>query len=408
MKRDIETYCATCDICQKTKKSNFSKFGLLYPHDIPSEPYESVSLDLIVDLPLCDNFNAVLVVVDRFTKHAQFIKTTSGLDQEGFAELFVSHVALRFGLPSSIIADRDPRWVNHFWKSVCRRLDVKLALSTARHPQHDGQTEIVNQQLETMLRAYVANDKSSWSHWLPMLEYAYNSLPSGSTKFSPFYLLYGYLPRGPWDYLTSRPQGVTRLVDEHEGAQRFINQFRMLRQAARDAIAKAQEKQARAYNKGRKELVFQPGDLVMINPHSLQLKESKGPARKLTQLRLGPYPVQERVGPNSYRIELTDNYPMHNVINVSHLTRYRRSPEEFGERSILPETRSEPPTEEYSVDKIIAHRWNRSKKQFEFLTRWESFGPEHDAWLTRRDLRNAPARLRAYLDDPNQCLKLRR
>ncbi|KAJ3473679.1 hypothetical protein NLI96_g12880 [Meripilus lineatus] len=203
MKRDILRFCASCDVCQKTKPTNFNKYGRLQPHAIPSKPYESVSLDLIVNLPWSEGFNAILVTVDRLTKHAQFIPTTTGLTSEGFATLFVKYVACKFGLPSSIVCDRDPRWTSDFWKTVAKQIRTSLLISSAHHPQHDGQTEIVNRQLETMLRAYVAEDKSSWAEWVPLLEHAYNRRIHASTGASPYFLLLGYEPRSPLDYLAA-------------------------------------------------------------------------------------------------------------------------------------------------------------------------------------------------------------
>jgi hypothetical protein len=105
MKRDIEEFGDSCDVCQKIKNRNFTRFGYLTPNPIPSKPYESISLDLIVNLPWSGDYNAILVVVDRLSKHASFIPTTSGLTAQGFAELFVAHIVSRFGLPDSIIAD---------------------------------------------------------------------------------------------------------------------------------------------------------------------------------------------------------------------------------------------------------------------------------------------------------------
>ncbi len=105
MKIDIEQFCKSCDVCQKTKTSNFNKFGLLILSPIPTRPYESVSMDLIVDLPWSNNYNAILVVVDQLSKHAQFVPTTTGLNAEAFGALFVKEVISRFGLPSSIISD---------------------------------------------------------------------------------------------------------------------------------------------------------------------------------------------------------------------------------------------------------------------------------------------------------------
>ncbi len=108
MKVDIEKFCQTCDICQKMKHPNFSRYGLLIPNPIPTRPYESISMDFIMDLLWSGEFNAIYVVVNRLTKHVQFIPTTTGLDTEEFGSLFTKHIICCYRLPTSIIADHDP------------------------------------------------------------------------------------------------------------------------------------------------------------------------------------------------------------------------------------------------------------------------------------------------------------
>lgn len=190
---------------------------------------------------------------------------------------------------------------------------------------------------------------------------------------------------------------VPRFFTAHGGADAFLESMRAHRSAARDAIAVAQHQQAQAYNQGRRELDLQPDDLVLLKPHSLELIESKGAGVKLVQRALGPFAVQERVGDATYRVDLPPEFPMSNVIHVSHLRKYITSPPRFGERTTLPSPRFvDEENDEYQVERIVAHRNNRRRKQMEYLVRWEGFGPQHDSWLTAKELRNAPARLLDY------------
>lgn len=288
MKTDILEFCASCDVCQKTKPDNFRRYGKLLPHAIPTRPYESISMDFIVNLPWSDECNAILVIVDHLTKHAQFIPTTTGLNAKGFAALFVKHVACRFGLPANIVTDRDPRWTSIFWREVASYLKTEMLLGSSHHPQHDGQTEIVNRQLETMLRAYVSEDRNSWSEWLPLLQHAYNSRTHGAMGEAPYFLLYGFTPKGTLDV----SEGDLKSVDRAKETQEFIRELAMHRESARRAIARVQQKQAAWYNKGRKVLEFEAGDLVLVNPHSLEWVESKGEGAKLVQRWIGPFEVQ--------------------------------------------------------------------------------------------------------------------
>lgn len=109
LREDAREYTQTCDVCQKSKPSRQNASGLLHPNPVPTCPYEWVSLNLIIGLPKSDGFNAILVTVDRCTKHAQFIPCKGSLDARGFARLFIDYIVFNFSLPEHIIADRDPR-----------------------------------------------------------------------------------------------------------------------------------------------------------------------------------------------------------------------------------------------------------------------------------------------------------
>lgn len=396
MQKDIKKFCISCDVCQKTKFSNFSRFGRLLPNPIPARPYETVSMDIVTGFPMSNGFNAIWVAVDRLTKHAQFVPITTGLSVADFAKLFVDKVICRYGVPESIISDRDPRWTHDFWREVAKHLRTDMWLSSSHHPQHDGQTEVVNRFLETMLRGYASEDREKWSEWIPLLEHAYNSMPSATTGFSPFFLLYGYQPRDTFGNVEEGYVG-RRIGKDRLDSATFLKEIESWRTQARDAIARAQDKQARAYNKGRRMLEFKSGDLVLVSPHSLEWKESKGEFAKLAPRYIGPFEVMERMGENTYQLRMDDRYPGSHIVNIEHLRKYEASPEDLGERTKLPETRKEKdPAEEYEVEKIVAHRYNRATGAVEFLLRWHGYSPLYDSWATLRDLANAPNILREY------------
>jgi hypothetical protein len=155
MSRDIKKYTDTCDICQKSKPRRHAPVGLLQPIPIPTQPFEVVTMDFIPELPESNGFTNILVVVDKLTKYALFIPTTNEVTEVETAELFFNHVITHYGIPRQVITDRDTRWRGEFWKEICRLMGMQRALTTAHHPQADGQTEIMNQGLEIALRAYV-------------------------------------------------------------------------------------------------------------------------------------------------------------------------------------------------------------------------------------------------------------
>ena len=396
MKNDITRFCHSCDVCQKTKPRNFGRYGLLTPNPIPGRPYQSISMDFIVNLPWSNGFNAVHVVVDRLTKHATFTPTTTGLNAEGFAQLFVKNIICRFGIPDSIITDRDPRWTSEFWLGIAKFLRTRMSLSSSHHPQHDGQTEIVNKFLTIMLRAFISENLDDWADWLHLLEFAYNNTVHKSTGATPAFLLYEFHPKTPLDFLGTKEldDGLRKAITKD--STNFLSTMQMHRSSARRSIAKAQESQAKSYNKGRRPApTFKKGDRVLVNPHSLEWVESKGDGAKLRQRWIGPFEIMQVVNPGTYRLRMSNKYPGLPIFNLEHLKKYEESSLDFGERITLPETRLKvQELKEYEVEKLVGHR--RKGRKMEYLIRWKDFSPLYDTWESQAALRNAPEVLREY------------
>ncbi|TFY74318.1 hypothetical protein EWM64_g9695 [Hericium alpestre] len=335
-------------------------------------------MDLIVSLPMSELYNAILVVIYRLSKYVQFIPTTFSLSAADFAKLFTNKIICRFDVPDSIISDHDPRWTHNFWKAMSMRLGLTMHLSSSHHPQHDGQTEITNRTLKIALHAYVAQDKTSWASWLPVLEFAHNTAVSLTTGYSPAFLLYGFQLGDIIDTIIPMDQCCVSRVSI---AGDFLLSLDSHRAAARDAMAHAQHNQAQQFNKGHRLLEFNEGDLVLVNPHSLEWKESKGEGAKLVQRLIGPFEVQQQINANVYCLHMGDNFPSSTVFNVQHLQPYRASPVEFGKRITLPDTRADkPPSEEFEVEKIVAHRKNPRSGCLEFLVCQTGYSPLYDIW----------------------------
>lgn len=319
MKADLMRFCRSCNICQKTKLSAFNKWGYLMLNSIPHSPYSLISMDFIVHLPMSNGYNAIFVVVNRLrlSKHVNFIPTTTSLTAEDFRRLFIKKSALRFRIPKNIICDPNPWWTSDFWKAVGKTLKSTMLLSSSHRPQTDGQTEIINKFLETMIRAYIKLDKSDWVEWIHLLKFAYNSAVHSSTGTSPFSLLLGYNPWSTIDFPlvpSSKLDGsVTR------GSEAFIQELAMHWEDARLAIAKAQHEQSTQYNQWWKQPDIKEGERALVNPHSLEWLESKKDGAKLNPRWVGLFEVIEAVNENVYRLCLSDNYPRSPVINISHI-----------------------------------------------------------------------------------------
>ena len=274
MSREVKMFINTCDICQKIKPRRHRPVGLLQPIPIPSQPFEVVSMDFIPELPTSNGFNNILVIVDKLTKYAIFIPTSTKITEVETAKLFFKHVISKFGIPRQVISDRDTRWRGDFWKEICRLMGMRRSLTMSYHPQADGQTEILNQGLEISIRSYIGTDRDNWSELLDALALSYNSSVHTATGFSPAYLLRGFQPITSTTIL-SKSSNIdrTEISDSenvnqetlHDKALNLVEGFEAERARARDALLLGQIFQKKAYNKGRLNLEFEEGDKVVIN-----------------------------------------------------------------------------------------------------------------------------------------------
>ncbi|GJU26091.1 putative reverse transcriptase domain-containing protein [Tanacetum coccineum] len=198
MKRDIATYVSKCLTCSKVKAEHQRPSGLLQQPEIPEWKWDKITMDFITKLPRSKSgHDTIWVIVDRLTKSAHFLAIREDYSTEKLAKIYVDEIVARHGVPVSIISDRDGRFTSRCWQTVQKALGTRLDMSTAYHPQTDGQSERTIQTLEDMLRACVIDFGGSWDVHLPLAEFSYNNSYHSSIRCAPFEALYGRKCRSP-------------------------------------------------------------------------------------------------------------------------------------------------------------------------------------------------------------------
>lgn len=273
-----------------------------------------MSMDFVLGLPHTQRgFDSIFVVVDRFSKMAYFIACKKKTDAVRVATLFFREICRLHGLPTSIVSDRDTRFLSHFWRSLWKSLGTSLDMSTAYHPQTDRQTEVTNRSLGNLLRCLVGDNIKSWDFRLCQAEFAHNHALNRSLGFSPFRVVYGLVPRCPLD-LSTLPD-KTRL---HGEAIDFVTDLQQLHQQAHANLEASAAKYKAAADERRREVLFAPGDMVWVymTKERLPLREY----HKLKSKKIGPVEVLEYLNPNAYRVQLPSHLRTSNVFNVKHLS----------------------------------------------------------------------------------------
>ncbi|KAJ0476804.1 putative nucleotidyltransferase, Ribonuclease H [Helianthus annuus] len=313
MKAHIATYVGKCLTCARVKVEYQKPAGLLQQPKIPQWKWEEISMDFVTGLPRSQRGNdTIWVIVDRLTKSAHFLAIKETDKFSTLADIYLKEVVSRHGVPTSIISDRDARFTSELWQAMHKSFGSRLDMSTAYHPQTDGQSERTIQTLEDMLRACVIDFGNSWEKHLPLVEFSYNNSYHTSIQAAPFEALYGRKCRSPlcWAEVgDSQITGPEIVVDATEK----IAQIRQRMAAARD--------RQKAYaDKRRKPLEFQVGDRVLLKVSPWKGVVRFGKRGKLNPRYVGPFVIVEKIGKVAYRLNLPAELgAVHNVFHVSNL-----------------------------------------------------------------------------------------
>lgn len=396
MSKWIADYVRSCHSCQQNKSPRHLRSGLLQPLELPFTPWESISMDFITGLPEVNGNDSIWVIVDRFTKMAHFIPLQKGKrNARDCARTFIREIWKLHGLPRTIVSDRDPIFTSNFWASLMEFLDIKRSLSSAYHPQTDGQTERVNQTVEHYLRAFCSWEQDDWVDLLPLAEYTYNDTVTSATGITPFYANYGRHPQ-------------TRFMRDEEvrnpASTNYAHWLKAIHDYCRQQLEKTRERMSKNYDKKHSEAPkYKKGDLVMVNSRNWT---SRRPSRKLDHKLLGPLPITEVIREGrAYRVQLPKRMRRHDVLHVSLLEPYREpriaKRSQPGVSEALSEVQrtieDEPAAEDLFTLKQVhdSREWN----EVEYLVEWEDYPNAVDwTWEEFENVRPWLKELREFHD----------
>ena len=385
MNLHVAEYVASCRHCQQNKAANTKPSGLLCPGEIPTKFWQHVSLDFIVSLPTTTRGNdAVLVFVDKLSKMTHFEPCKTTITAEETAELFRHAVWRLHGLPEKLVSDRDSKFTGHFMKSLCEQLGIRMAMSTAFHPQTDGQTERMNRVLEDTIRNYVAPQQNNWDHFLDHAEFAINNSWQSSIKNTPFHAVYGQHPHTPT---------TMSIRTKVPSVQKWLQSYEERVQHAQGCLKSAQDRQKIYADKNRKPVHYAEKQYAWLSTKNLTFK--CGGTRKFLPRFTGPFEITKVLGPRqpdstisevtAVRLKLPPTCKVHPVFHVSLLKPYKdngqpiNTPElDFDQQGL--------PT--FEAEAIVGEKTSklRGKLTRYFLVRWTGYGPEHDTWEKEEDI----------------------
>ncbi len=310
MHSSVSQFIGQCQQCQTSKSNTQKPAGLLFPHVIPSQPWHTVAMDFITELPptAAPNIkNAILVVTDKITKMTHLIPINISISAPEVARLFFHHIVRLHGLPKAIISDRDVRFTSRFWKALFTLCGTKLNFSSSHHPQTDGQSERMIRTIEDVLRTQLNGIEQSWLDNLDSVEIAINNSLQSSTLQSPFFLNYGFHPQFTLN--------ISQAHTNNAAATDLVKVIQDNLNRAKLNLEQAITRQKHYADQHRRELMFQLGDLVFLSTKYIQLKNYS--CSKLKPRYIGPFKVIKVVSSVTFKLELPISMLIHPVFHVS-------------------------------------------------------------------------------------------
>lgn len=311
MTREVEDYCRSCVTCAIHKSANQRPGGVLRQLPIPAEPWDSIGIDFVGPLPPSTKGNdCILVIVDRFTKMVLLAPCKLTINGKQTGVLAMNMLLPHGVVPKSIVSDRDVRFTGSCWSQMWAHMGTRLDMSTAYHPQTDGQTERTNRTIQALIRMYVTDRKGDWEDWLQMAAAAYNSTVHESTGKSPLEMNY---PGRSIDPLSWAIRGRKRHDIDNREAGMALDNLKAVWNEARTRLVAEREKQAKYADQKRRPVKYDVGQMVYLSAQNL--KTARG---KLKERWAGPFIIKAVEGGGTVvRLDLPAQWKVHPTFHVS-------------------------------------------------------------------------------------------
>ncbi len=371
MNKDIKSYVDTCDTCHRIKPVRHKPYGELSALPPPRAPFTDLTMDFITDMPPSEFhgivYDSIFIVMCRYTKLARYIPARMDWTAERLAEAFIENVWREKGLPDSVVSDRGSLFTSKFWSAMCFHLKIKQRLSSAFHPQTDGQTERQNQTLEQYLRGYANYQQDDWVSWLAIAEFAYNNSVHSATGQSPFFLAYGLHPVMPDSLQLSKDVNIPVARDR---AQNLVQ----LRAELEKRWAEFSIGKEKYYNAKHEPKSYRVGDKVWLSGRNIRTTR---PAKKLDYKYHGPFVISKCIGTQAYQLDLPEALQnIHDVFHVSLLEPYHTVEGRAPPPPPLIEVDGE---EQAEIEEILDSRMHYGKLQY--LVKWLGYSVSDNEWI---------------------------
>ncbi|KAF8630194.1 hypothetical protein AX17_005471 [Amanita inopinata Kibby_2008] len=350
---------------------------------MPDIPWEEISCDIIGPLPTSKGFNTVVAVIDRFSKMIRLIPSHMTLTSKGLAEIYRDNIWKLHGILKRITSDRGLQYAARFMKELCQALHIQRNMSTAYHPETDGQVERSHQETEVFLCHFVVYMQDDWTDWIAHANFQYNNKVHSVTGHTPFYLNYS---RHPWK------SKVIQHTD-NEAADAFVQRLAKAKEEVHAVIQRAQETMKENFDKRHKTAqAYKAGDLVFLEAMNITTAR---PTKKLAECQLGLFKIIHQVGPVLYELKLPDSWTLiHPMFHETLLTPYQKATYNIQKKALPKPPEVIGDKLEYEVEKILDLRKHRNQAQF--LIKWKGYSHDENTWEPRQNLGNVQQLLTAF------------